>query len=99
MQNLPYDAVIFDLDGTLTRSEDGILASLRYALDQMNVSQPPDDILKECIGPPLRESFRSLAGFTEEQTVQAVSHYVSHFDREAFSSTACFRISARCSRC
>ncbi len=82
MQNLPYDAVIFDLDGTLTRSEDGILASLRYALGQMNVPQPPDDILKECIGPPLRESFRSLASFTEEQAVQAVSHYVSHFDRE-----------------
>ena len=54
MQHLPYDAVLFDLDGTLTRSEDGILASLRYALTRMNLPIPSNDTLKQFIGPPLR---------------------------------------------
>ena len=82
MQNLPYDAVIFDMDGTLTRSEDGILASLCYAMDKMNVPPLPFDELKRFIGPPLRESFRCLADFSKEQADEAVQHYVSHFDRE-----------------
>jgi dTMP kinase len=82
MQKLPYDAVIFDLDGTLTRSEDGILASLRYALEQMCVAPLPDGELRRFIGPPLRDSFRDMAGFTQEQANEAVGHYVSHFDRE-----------------
>lgn len=82
MQNLPYDAVLFDLDGTLTRSEDGILASLRYALTRMNLPIPSGDVLKQYIGPPLRSSFIGIAGLTSEQADEAVGHYVTHYDRE-----------------
>ena len=31
-----YDAVIFDLDGTLTDSQPGIFACAKYALEKMN---------------------------------------------------------------
>ena len=82
MQNLPYDAVIFDLDGTLTCSQDGILSSLRYALGKLEVQAPPDEALKQYIGPPLRETFIQVGGFTEEKADIAVAHYVDHFDRE-----------------
>ena len=82
MHNLPYDAVVFDLDGTLTRSEDGILSSLRYALLQMDITVPPDQELRRFIGPPLRDSFINIAGFSEELAAQAVNHYVTHYDRE-----------------
>jgi dTMP kinase len=82
MRNLPYDAVLFDLDGTLTRSEDGILASLKYAMGRMGVPVPSDAELKRFIGPPLRDSFMRLAGFTAEQANEAVFHYTTHYDRE-----------------
>ncbi|MFH1513766.1 MAG: dTMP kinase [Bacillota bacterium] len=82
MRKIPYDTVLFDLDGTLTRSEDGILASLRYAMEQMGVPALPDGELKQFIGPPLHVSFMSAAGFTREQATQAVQHYVTHYDRE-----------------
>ncbi len=81
MCKLPYDAVLFDLDGTLTRSEDGILSSLRYALEQMNMPVLSDEELKQFIGPPLRDTFRSLK-FNEEQTNEAIQHYTGHYDRE-----------------
>ncbi len=82
LKTLPYDAVIFDLDGTLTCSEGGILASLRYALERLNIEPIPDDRLKQFIGPPLHETFVQVAGLSEETAEEAVSHYVKHFDEE-----------------
>ena len=81
MQNLPYDAVVFDLDGTLTRSEDGIISSLQYALRKMGAAATEYNELKRFIGPPLRDSFKQI-GFTPEQTDEAIRHYITHYDRE-----------------
>ena len=78
---LPYDAVVFDLDGTLTCSEDGILSSLRYALNMLGAPVPPDDELKRFIGPPLRETFTCTTAFSDEQIERAIRYYVEHFDR------------------
>ena len=82
MQNLPYDAVIFDLDGTLTCSEGGILASMRYAMEAMGVKSLPDSQMKKCIGPPLREIFMDIAGLSEAQATEAIELYVRYFDEK-----------------
>jgi dTMP kinase len=81
MLNLPYDAVVFDLDGTLTRSEDGIVTSVRYALTQMGVNGIEDRELMRFIGPPLRDSFMQV-GLSPEQASEAIHHYITFYDRE-----------------
>ncbi len=75
MANYPFDTVLFDLDGTLTRSEEGIINSARYALGKMGFPIPPEDELRKFIGPPLHASLRDLCGMDEAQTKQAVSFY------------------------
>ena len=40
MNQLPYDAVIFDLDGTLCDAEQGIISSAMYALEQLGHIPP-----------------------------------------------------------
>ncbi len=82
MPNVPYDAVLFDLDGTLTRSEDGILASMQYALSKLCIENVPNETLKRFIGPPLRESFPRIPGFPKDKVDEAIQHYVTHYDRE-----------------
>ena len=72
---LQYDAVIFDLDGTLTNSERGIVASVRYALEKMNRPVPDADTLRKFIGPPLSESFRIYCGMNDMETEEAVRVY------------------------
>ncbi|MBQ8954387.1 MAG: dTMP kinase [Clostridia bacterium] len=76
-----YDAVIFDLDGTLTESEPGITKSVQYALEKMN--RPPMDeaTLRRFIGPPLMESFTEIAGMAGPEAEEAVRLY-----RERFST-------------
>ena len=36
-----YDVVLFDLDGTLTESEPGILNCVQYAVEKMGFPVPP----------------------------------------------------------
>lgn len=72
---LPYSAVVFDLDGTLTRSEKGIMACAAYALKKMNREVPTDDVLRSFIGPPLHTSFSTFLNMNEEECLEAVKHY------------------------
>jgi phosphoglycolate phosphatase len=54
-----FPVVLFDLDGTLTDSEAGIVASYRYALRSQGLSADYSAI-RSCIGPPLMQSLRHL---------------------------------------
>ena len=42
-------AILFDLDGTLTKSDEGIIKSVQYALKKMNQHVPHSNELKEFI--------------------------------------------------
>lgn len=75
MVNHPYDAVLFDLDGTLTRSEEGILNCVRYALTKMGREIPQEQTLRAFIGPPLYASFRDLCIMNDDECSQAVAFY------------------------
>ena len=72
---LRYDTVIFDLDGTLTNSENGITACAAYALEKMGREVPPRETLRKFIGPPLSESFARYCGMNEAETELAVKLY------------------------
>lgn len=72
---LVYDAVIFDLDGTLTRSEEGIINSVVYALEQLGFQVPDKETLLQFIGPPLAYSFTQFCGLTQAESLQAQDKY------------------------
>lgn len=78
---MKYTTVLFDLDGTLTRSEAGITRSALYAAQKMGFSGYTAQQLKSFIGPPLIVSFQEVYGMTEAQAQQATAYY-----RERFSS-------------
>lgn len=69
-----YDVVLFDLDGTLTKSEIGIVNAISYALTKLEISFDDREVLKEFIGPPLTETFIKYFDFTEERAKEAVTY-------------------------
>ena len=71
--------ILFDLDGTITDSFEGICKSAQYALQYFGITVPDFDTLRPFIGPPLRDSFRNLFGFNDEQVEQAVTRYREYF--------------------
>ena len=72
---LPYDVIIFDLDGTLTDSQLGIKRCTCYALEKMGLPIPDDVTLRRFMGPPLAESFMRYCGMTEEQAAYGTDLY------------------------
>lgn len=71
--------LLFDLDGTLVDSEPGILNSIRYVFTAMAQPLPDPASLRAWIGPPMRDSFRSV--FPEEDRLaQALALYRQRYD-------------------
>lgn len=70
-----YDAVIFDLDGTITESAPGIMKSSSYALEKMGKPVPGEDVLRKFVGPPLHKSFMEFCHLNEEEAQTAVETY------------------------
>lgn len=56
------DAVLFDLDGTLTNPFLGISSSMQHALRELGHEPPHADDLRRYIGPPLQVTFREILG-------------------------------------
>jgi phosphoglycolate phosphatase len=80
--NLPDDSsgpVLFDLDGTLTASGPGILASVRHALTELGEQVPEPEVLQAFIGPPLVDSFQQLCGMDPDRAWTAVLTYRDYF--------------------
>lgn len=78
---MKYTTVLFDLDGTLTRSEKGITRSALYACEKLGFTGHTEEEFKVFIGPPLFDSFRKVVGMSDEQAEQALTYY-----RERFST-------------
>jgi phosphoglycolate phosphatase len=76
--------LLFDLDGTVTDPKQGIVACIRHALRRMDIEIAPNIKLESYIGPPLRDTFRSLCGDDSDVEV-AVAFY-----RERFSTIGLF---------
>lgn len=72
---MQYSWVIFDLDGTLTASEEGIIRSAQFALQEMGFPLLSDSQMQQFIGPPLKYSFMTYAGMSAAQAEEAIAHY------------------------
>lgn len=74
-----YDLLLFDLDGTLTDSKEGIINCVNHALRACGEVERPAEELLCFIGPPLVDSFMEFCGFDREQAECAVKHYRERF--------------------
>lgn len=70
-----FQNLLFDLDGTLTNSGEGITKCVQYALRAQGIEEPELKKLEVFIGPPLRDSFIKYYGMTAQQAEAAVEKY------------------------
>lgn len=68
-------AILFDLDGTLIDSSEGITKCAQYALSKFGIDEPDLKKLEYFIGPPLVYTFAKHYGFDEEKCKEAVTYY------------------------
>ena len=70
-----YQNLLFDLDGTLTNSAEGITKCVQNALHLMGIEEPDLKKLEVFIGPPLRASYMKYYGMTAEQAEEGIELY------------------------
>ncbi len=74
-------AILFDLDGTLIDSSEGITKSTQYALAHYGIIENDLSKFYKFIGPPLVASFKKYYDFPEEQAVEAVAVYRERYNK------------------
>jgi phosphoglycolate phosphatase len=72
--------VLWDLDGTIMDSKDGVLAAMRHTLTVMGCPIPADDDFAQWIGPQFPTSLRRWTSLDDEGVSEAVRVYGTHYD-------------------
>lgn len=75
-----YQYILFDLDGTLTDSREGIFNSIRYSLEKLGRPCPPYETLLRFVGPPLQDSFAEFCSMTKEEAWEAVQIFRERYE-------------------
>ena len=67
--------ILFDLDGCLTDSYEGISNSVMYALKKFGIEKNERSFIRLFVGPPLVYAFQEYAGLNEEDAHKATAYY------------------------
>lgn len=70
--------ILFDLDGTLTDSGEGIINCAKLALTHFGIPLPSDEEMRIFVGPPLWDTFQKF-GIAHEDTDEAVRIFRSRY--------------------
>lgn len=76
-----YEYVLFDLDGTISDSSEGITKGAQIALRKMGIEEEDREKLKVFVGPPLSYSFGTVYGFDEKQCEEAIKCYREYYSQ------------------
>lgn len=75
-----HDAVLLDLDGTLSESGPTIVAAVSRALEHLGRDPLDETALRAFIGPPLEVAFSSLPDFDDDLVAEAARVYRQYYD-------------------
>ena len=74
--------VLFDLDGTITDSSEGIIHSIQFALNKMGLNEDDKEKLKSYVGPSLKQTFLSNYLPNGNQYKTAIKHYRTYYSKK-----------------
>lgn len=74
-----YKHVLFDLDGTLTDSKEGIVKSIQYGLKKIGIDEQNEKLLESFVGPPLMTTFLHSYDLPEEKAQAAYKGFQERY--------------------
>ena len=79
---MKYKYLLFDLDGTVSESAEGIRASLEYAINTLGAPMPDLSDYTRYVGPPLIDTFLNLVGLDPETAERGAQLYRDYYDEK-----------------
>lgn len=75
--------VIFDLDGTLLDTTEGVMESVKYTANKLGYSLLSSEIMLKFIGPPIQQSFMTYYGMDQAGAQMAADIFRTYYKNEA----------------
>ena len=79
---MKYKYLLFDLDGTVSESAEGIRASLEYAINTLGAPMPDLGDYTRYVGPPLIDTFLNLVGLDPETAERGAQLYRDYYNEK-----------------
>ena len=73
--------ILFDLDGTLTDSYEGIINAFKYALHRMGI-EPKPETFRKYVGPPVMWSFQTYYGLDDAQAEAGLTLFRDYYSAQ-----------------
>ncbi|MBQ6053105.1 MAG: HAD hydrolase-like protein [Clostridia bacterium] len=71
--------ILFDLDGTLTEPQEGIVNSVKYSLEKLGITNYNEKTLPTFIGAPLSQAYKEHFGFSDEKAKEAITLFREYY--------------------
>ncbi len=75
-----YDFILFDLDGTLIESAEGVRVSIAHAMEALGLPCPDLSDYTKYVGPPLEDTMRGMCAVPEELIPKSMDIYRDYYD-------------------
>ena len=80
-----FDCVLFDFDGTVADTSEGIFEGIRYGIRMEGLPMPSPESMKTFIGPPLNEGFRNhYPDISDDQIEMLIIHYRARYSVDGY---------------
>lgn len=76
--------ILFDLDGTITESGEGIIKGIKHSMKKMGMEDlcRDESLLKKFIGPPLQWSYSNLFHLNEKESKKAIGFFREYYETQ-----------------
>lgn len=75
--------ILFDLDGTLLDTSEGIIESVRYTIQSLGLTELSAQVLKTFVGPPVQESFKKCCSLSDVDSQKAADAFRWYYKEKA----------------
>lgn len=79
-----YQYVVFDVDGTLLDTAEGIVKAVKETMRMEKLEIPADDVFRTFIGPPIQNSFEKLYGFGAERAQEMAAVFRNFYRQDEY---------------
>lgn len=86
---MKYKYLLFDLDGTLIDTLEGVVKCTQHALEHFGIKATLKE-LEKFLGPPLKYSFMEYYNLDEEQTAEAIKIYRERYQKTSVNESRVF---------
>ncbi|MDE6314610.1 MAG: HAD hydrolase-like protein [Lachnospiraceae bacterium] len=77
-----YQAILFDLDGTMLNTSIGVMESVEYTIETLGYRKLPTEALRRFVGPPIQDSFIREYGVDKEEAQRGANVFREYYKNQ-----------------